>query len=650
MRTWVPPLALTLAVLALAAPSLRAEEEPASLAEMLDVKISSAAKYEQTVRNAPAAVTIITEREIRQFGYTTLAEVLDHVRGFYTSYDRNYGYLGARGFGRPADYNSRILLLVNGHPFNDNFYDGFDIRSTFALNLDAIERIEIVRGPGSTLYGSGAMFGVINVVTKTGDALAGGSARAEGGSLGRRSAALVYGGIFGGADLAVSGTWGSIAGEDLYFPEYDSPETQGGVARGLDGEEFTGGHFRLAWKGLDLQAMYTWRDKEIPTASYAADFVPVVNPRTRDQTVFVDATRTWQLSPALTLSARGFVHDYYYTGRYSYAAAAYVDENDGRWSGAESQVTWDPNAANRLVVGAAYTGHATARYLAGFAGEPTATDLDRPYHVLSVFAQDAFQWTPNLALTAGVRYDDYSTFGGFASPRLALVYHRGEKTSFKLLWGRAFRRPNHFEAFYTDSSRLPNPALDPEEIVTSELLVERQIGDAFIGSVSVYRYTMNNLISAVPVGSEGMVQFRNLDHVAAQGVELQLDANLAGGTWGYLSWAHQETVDDATDRQLTNSPKDIFRLGLAVPFAERFAAAAEARYESSRTTVYETELGSFVVADLHLTAELSERIHLGLHVRNAFDEDYQTPGGIEHVQAGLPQEGRDARLRLTFDF
>ena len=80
MRTWVPSLALTLAVLAPAAPSLRAEEAPASLAEMLDVKISSAAKYEQTVRNAPAAVTIITEREIRQFGYTTLAEVLEPSR------------------------------------------------------------------------------------------------------------------------------------------------------------------------------------------------------------------------------------------------------------------------------------------------------------------------------------------------------------------------------------------------------------------------------------------------------------------------------------------------------------------------------------------------------------------------------------------
>lgn len=644
MRTWVPLLTL----LALAAPPLCAEEaEPASLTEMLDVKISSAAKYEQTVRNAPAAVTIITEREIRQFGYTTLSEVLDHVCSFYTSYDRNYGYLGARGFGRPADYNSRILLLVNGHAFNDNFYDGFDIRSTFALNLDAVERIEIVRGPGSALYGSGAMFGMINVVTKKGDALAGGSVRAEGGSFDRRSAALVYGGVFGGADLAVSGTWGSTAGEDLFFPEYDSPETNGGVAQGLDGEDFAGGHARLGWKGFDLQAMYTWRDKEIPTASFAADFVPVVNPRTRDQTIFVDATRTWQLSPALTLSARGFVHDYFYTGRYSYGAA-YVDENDGRWGGAESQLTWDPNAANRLVVGAAYTGHERARYLAGYAGEPAEVDVDRRYHALSVFAQDSFQWTPNLALTAGVRYDDYSTFGGFASPRLALVYHPGEKTSLKLLWGRAFRRPNHFEAFYLASDRLPNPELDPEEIVTSELSVERQLGDAFIGRVSVYRYTMNDLISAVPVGSA--FQFRNLDRVDAQGVELQIDAQLPGDTWGYFSYARQETEDHGTDRQLTNSPQDIFRLGLAVPFAGRFSAAVQARYESTRITVQETELDSFVVADLHLTAELSERLHLGLHVRNALDEDYQTPGGIEHLQAGLPQEGRDARLRLTFDF
>ncbi|MCK4591194.1 MAG: TonB-dependent receptor plug domain-containing protein, partial [Candidatus Latescibacteria bacterium] len=134
------------------------------LEDLLNVKISTAAKYEQTISEAPASVTIITSEDIKRYGYRTLDEVLMSVRGFYTRNDRNYAYMGIRGFSRPGDYDNRILVLINGHTLNENVYGAPFFGTDLGMNLDTIERIEIVRGPGSAVYGTGAMFAVVNVI------------------------------------------------------------------------------------------------------------------------------------------------------------------------------------------------------------------------------------------------------------------------------------------------------------------------------------------------------------------------------------------------------------------------------------------------------------------------------------------------------
>ena len=115
-------------------------------------------------------MTIVTAEDIRTFGWPTLAEALTGVRGFYVTNDRNYTYVGVRGFGRPSDYNNRILVLVNGHRFNDNVYDQALVGIEFPIDLALVERIEVIRGPGSALYGTSAFFAVINVVLRPGGA------------------------------------------------------------------------------------------------------------------------------------------------------------------------------------------------------------------------------------------------------------------------------------------------------------------------------------------------------------------------------------------------------------------------------------------------------------------------------------------------
>ena len=144
--------------------------------------VYSASKFEQKTSEAPSSVSIVTAADIQHYGYRTLADILRSVRGFYTTYDRNYTYAGVRGFGRPGDYNTRVLLLVDGHRINDDIFSQAFIGTESIVEVDLIDRVEIIRGPGSSLYGTGAFFGVINVITKRGRDVGGTELSAAAGS------------------------------------------------------------------------------------------------------------------------------------------------------------------------------------------------------------------------------------------------------------------------------------------------------------------------------------------------------------------------------------------------------------------------------------------------------------------------------------
>src|SRR5688572_14503557 len=174
-----------------------ATSEGLLLDSLLNTRISTVSKYAQTTTEAPASVTIVSSDEIRDHGYRNLTEVLENVRGVYFSDDRNYLHVGTRGFGRPSDYNNRILVLVDGHTLNEHVWGSAPVGSDLTVNLSAVERIEVVRGPGSVLYGTNAMFGVINIVTKTGTQLNGAVVGGRVGAGGKREGAVAAGRAIG---------------------------------------------------------------------------------------------------------------------------------------------------------------------------------------------------------------------------------------------------------------------------------------------------------------------------------------------------------------------------------------------------------------------------------------------------------------------
>ena len=617
-----------------------------SLDELLEVKISGAAKYDQTARQAPASVSIITSEEIERYGYRTLADALVTRRGFFVSYDRNYTYIGVRGFSRPTDYNNRILLLLDGHTINENVYGAAQLGSEFPIELDVVDHIEIIRGPGSALYGTGAMLAVVNVVLKKGSALNGGRLALGGGSYHRLQGTLSAGKeLERGPDLLASVFGTDVKGQNLFYPEYDSPETGNGIARNGDSDRSYGGIAAATWGDFRLTGLWTSRDKGIPTGSFDTEFGNSAA-RTSDSHRFLDLRYEHGLTPNLLLTARVYADHYGYEGVYPYETR-FLERTDDDWYGGEVRARWDPLPNNRLTVGAEYRSDTRAEYRSFDAGVPSFQG-DFPFDVASFYLQDEFQVTPSLAVTAGLRHDHYATTGSSTNPRAAIVFNPSPSSTAKLLYGRAFRAPNVFETRYGTGA---NPDLEAERIETIEAIWEQRLSPSLFGTISVYQSRITDLIDQTVDPADGAFQFRNVGAALARGAELGFTARFTEGLFGYASYAYQKAKDGPSGAELTNSPDQAFKLGVSCPLIGPLHLSGDLLYETGRLTVQDSRTAAYFVSNLTLSVDPGQLpVRVLAQVRNLFDVDYGTPGGFQHRQAAIRQDGRNYVLRLEYRF
>lgn len=630
-------------------------------------KVSGASRYLQRVTRAPAVVSIVGAEEIRGFGYRALADALRSVRGLYVSNDRNYSYLGSRGFLRPGDYNTRVLLLVDGHRMNDNIFDTAYIGYESILNLDTVERIEFIRGPSSSIYGSNAFFGVINVVTKSAEQLEGATIAAEAGT------GNTFGGSFhaahhwqNGLQLTLAGALHRSDGEDrLYYPEFDerrSAEPRAinhGVAEDSDREEAGSFSARLTFHDFTFSGYVSARTKLVPTASFDTVFNARTE-RTDDRRAYLDLHFAHATEAETLIEARAYFDRYTYTGDYPYDWAEpgdppllvlNRDESRGDWVGAEWQVTQPFNERHKIVVGAEWRENLRQDQLNFDETEPDLHLIDEREHsrVVAAFVQGEFAVADRWLLNAGVRHDEYvGSFGGTTNPRLGLIFNATSTTTVKALYGRAFRAPNAYERFYYNQG-LP-VTLDPEKISTYELALDQYFGDAYRVTVSAYEYRVNDLIAQTPGAAD--FYFANLDGTKALGAEIELEARYESGVRARVSYAEQRAEDNRTGQELTSSPRHLAKLNLLYPLpADRAVVGFEVQYLSSMRALSGAGTGDLVLANVNvLTDQLIPGVECSVTVTNLFDARHGYPGAIDHLQDVIAQPGRAAWLKLSHRF
>lgn len=614
--------------------------------------VFGASKYDQKLSEAPSYVTIVTAEEIKRYGWRNFAEILRSVPGFFTFYDRNYHYLGVRGFGRPGDYNTRVLILVDGHRLNDDIADTGPVGTDFPLDVDLIERVEVIRGPSSSLYGNNAFFGVINVVTRTGRDLKGFEVSGEGGSYNTYKGRASYGQRFqNGFEVVASGSYYSSRGQNLFYKEFDHPLTSNGWARHRDDDEFYNFFLRSSYKDFSLEGVYQMREKGIPTGSWDTVFDDSRN-RTFDERAFLDLKYDHRFTNDLNLTARLYVDHYNYNGHYlnDYGEPGLFrdlvlskDYQRGDWAGGELQIEKRIFDKHRLVVGTELVRH--------FRQDQVAYDVDPFQEYLNVdkdswnwaaYLQDEYRMCSNLALNAGVRYDYFSTFGDTLNPRLALIFTPSPRTTLKAMYGSAFRAPNAYELYYGDNiSQKTNDALQPETIRTCELVWEQQLSKNLRSAVSAYYYTIDDLITLTTDPADGLLVFVNEDEVQAKGIEFELFGKWGNGIEARASYALQETMERRGHRVLTNSPVHNAKFNLVVPlFRDKLYLGSELLYLSPRKTLLRESTDDAFIANMTLfSRNLVKGLEVSASVYNLFNQKYSDPGSEEHLRTCSSRTG-----------
>lgn len=614
--------------------------------QLVTMEVQSASKIASQISVAPSAVSIVTAEDIKAYGYHTLAEILESMRGLYITNDRAYSFLGGRGYGRPGDFTGRIMLLLDGTQVNNNIYNSAGLGYTGIVDPALIERVEYVSGPGSAIYGNNAFFGIVNIITKKGHDINGLRVSGEVSSHQGREAKVHYGKrLENGAELLLSASGFNSEGQNHYFPQANSGA--GGVARNLD-EQYSRHLFaKMEWDDWFAEMAYTHRKKDIPTAPYGADFNAPY--RYEDATLEASLKRDLQLSKALQMSVQTYYGNYNYKGLATYGTP-WNERSIGNWWGVNAQFvgTWFDN--QRILYG--------SEFRDDYKQEITnpLVDLSTSEKTLSLYAQDEITLSPKWIANIGARLDvnkhESESADSDVSPRLAVIYKPQDATSLKLSWSTAFRRANPFEEYYEDGSLLANPNIKPERIEATELVVEHKLDKDTRLLGSIYHYSTEDYIRSVSLGG-GQSQFDNVKGGKSKGAELEFEKHWDNHVRLRASVAVQSAEDGNGDWQI-NSPRHIGKFNLSVPlFNQAWRAAFEMQAYSARKTEHSTAtIGGDSLANLTLSADhVLPNLGVALGIRNLFDRDYNAVAPkSNNLQTVIPQDDRTYWFSMTYDF
>jgi len=659
---WRARAALTALFLASAA---AAEPTPdvseLGLEQLLNLQVSAASKFPQKLSEAPANVTVITAADIRAFGYRTLADILNSVPGLHVYTDREYDFLGVRGFARSGDYNGRVLVVVDGYRVNDPVYATGTIGTEFILDVDLIDRVEFVQGPGSSIYGSNAFLGVVNVISKKGRQVKGAEVSVEVASDHADRQRLTYGQRFhNGLDVVASATRSYTRGADLYFPEYDAPETNNGVAEGRDGERFHDLLLKAEWGGFSVEAAQERRWQGSPTGSFGCVFN---DPRctVEDIQSLVQLRYDTVIEGDSDLQLRLYNGRYDYNGHYPYDAGdgstvLNIDGSRAAWWGGEIKLVSSAWDRHKLVTGAEYTrNHDVDQF--NYDRDPYLQYADNRSSStsLGVYVQDDIRLSSRLALIAGLRGDQISDYRRALSPRAALIFRVTPASTLKLTYGTAFRAPAAYEAAQVlPGVQKANPDLQPETTRNVGLTFEQVREGRWRWGLSAFHNQISDLISQVEDPDDGLLVFRNVSSAQADGAQLAGEWLGPSGLHARSSYAYQRVIDGETHRAIVNSPRHLAKLNLLAPLP---AAGVDAGLELLYTGARRSEVGAaggYTLASLTLRhSGLLPGLSIAASAYNLFDRDYDLVGTEALTENGLftiAGNGRSLRLKLQYSF
>ena len=631
-------------------------------------QISAVSRYAESIEDAPSSVSIIDGQELRAFGYPTIAEALRGTRGFYVSNDRAYFSAGIRGMGEPNDYGNRLLVLSDGASLNDNILNSSFIGSDGRTDLHDIERIEIVRGPGSLLYGTGAFSGVVNLVPRGKDdpssVHVGAGTYDNGVARGRAGFQYNF--------TPKVGVWASVSGArsdgvDVTVPLVDPGK--GSVNRVAHNADYfrSGGTAGRFWAGpLTVQWFFNTRDQNIPIGLYGTQ---IDDSRTRylDRRYMAEIRFEPKVSEVVQIFTRAHANRYTFYGDYAYGSKASQVSTEryfGTWAGGEARLVITPVKQLRLTFGGEGQAHPQASMEGAYANQPAHLDVNKPYGFGAGYALVEASPAPWVRLSAGARVDVYTTFGAVLVPRGAAIFKPVTGGVLKIMGGRAFRAPSIYEQLYTDGeTQTPgvqprrNLTLGPESIYQGEIEYSQRFLENWVALAAGHVGYVTGIINSVPdsPGSDLIRYANSPDPVITGGADVELRREWRQGWMLSAMYGYQYAryLDKAVTR-VVNAPEHLAALKGVVPvLPDVLSLAARITLEAPRRVSLDREdtTPTAVIGDLTLSGNLKRfGVAYALGVYNLADTRYAYPVSETYLSRTMPQNGRTflADIKVTY--
>ena len=670
------------------------DEEDLSQAFGDQTVVSIATGAKQALRRAPAVATVITAADIEAMGATDLDEVLETVPGLHVARS-SQGYSPVyvvRGVN--LGFNPQVLVLINGVPLT-TVYAGNRGNLWGGYPIEHIARVEVLRGAGSALYGADAVSGVINIITKSAQDLDGTRVGARTGTFHTHDGWAQYGGQWGPVEVSSYVRIGSTDGANNLV-EADAQTgwdqligTHASLAPGRlnTGRDVLDGQLDLSYEHWRWR--FGLRDRD--NVGSAQGIASALDPR--------GSSRNQSLSSDLSYDNEHFAADWAVSAQLS--ALHYSERSDlflfpagaalgGLFTDGMIGNPYKWERHHRLGATATYSGWQSHRIRLGLGGhwaelykikETRNMNIDftpigtgsladvidvsdawpfiRPHsrQVRYAYAQDEWQLVPDWTLTAGVRHDHYSDFGGTTNPRLALVWDAAYNLTAKLMAGSAFRPPSFTEMFAVNNPVANgNPNLKPEKTHTIEAAVSWQASSALQLGANVYHFRMDDNIQLVNL------VYENTGKLTGNGLELESAWTLSPLMRLSGNYSYQYTLDGATRHDAGNAPRHQVYARLDWRLPQDWSLHTQVNWISDQTRVLtdtRPSVASYNTIDVTLRTPSDKKgWGAAFSVRNLLNADVREPSAYDasptHPFISLPNDypmpGRSFYVQGTYRF
>jgi iron complex outermembrane receptor protein len=651
-------------------------------------ELVTATKHATSLRKAPAIATIITADEIRKMGARNLLDVLKMVPGFGVSISEfNSSMVEVRGI--RTGVSEKILVMLDGHSLNRNINGSALYRVAGMLPVENIKQVEVIRGPGSALYGNSAFVATINIITRNAEEIDGLEAKAGGGDSDAFKGNLL-GGKAIGDKLTIAGSLDHYQsnGPRLKVEADTLTGTPYSKAPGTTdlSEKQTEAFLKVGYGNLSLRGQFLTKKQGMNVGIVSA--LTDDSSKTEVDNYWGELAYNLLLTEGLSSNFK-FTYDYYEqdpnmkiypNGFRAIFPSGMIGKPlvKDRALGGEFQADWDAFKANHLIAGASFEGlrQYDVKQLANFnplTGAPLDSvqevanwNKDATREILAFYLQDEWQLPFNVNLTTGVRYDHYSDFGNTINPRVGLVWSFLENADLKFLYGQAFRAPTFQELYnINNASVIGNPDLKPERIETYEAGVAWRLDRSFAANLNYFYSAIDDQIGWVPSTVAGQPAVNtNLGKTRTQGVELGLSGAIGLEFSWKTAYTYQDPRDANTDQRLPYVPEH--RASGSISYAP-------VKYVNLHTDVLWTgprprdkgdsrpEMPDYTTVDLAVTfRNFFKTLEIQGTVRNLFDKRYSDPdtsgGAVNLAKTGpkvpgdFPREGISALVTAAYKF